>query len=79
MTPLGNKLGEYITLRGMLCGKRDTLLRLMITSLGIPLISFVEGIDELRWEIGRLRRGRSIRGNWLRITQLYPGGEITFE
>ena len=23
--------------------------------------------------------GRSFRGFWLRITQLYPGGEITFE
>ena len=26
-----------------------------------------------------LCRGRSFRGFWLRITQLYPGREITFE
>ena len=43
MTPLGNKLGEEINLRGILCGKRyfAEVLKLMITPLGIPLICFV--------------------------------------
>ena len=43
-TPLGNKHGEEITLRGILCGKRyfAEVLKLMMTPLGIPLICFVE-------------------------------------
>ena len=50
MTPLGNKLGEEITLRGItLWGKRHFAEMLMITPLGIPLISFVGRFDELRW------------------------------
>ena len=57
MTSLGDKPGEEITLRGILCGKRyfAEVLKLMITPLGIPLMCYVEGIDELRWGIGRLR------------------------
>ena len=59
MTQLGNKFAGEITLRGkitlaillgkMLCGERGTLLRLVITPLGIPLMCYVEGIDELHW------------------------------
>ena len=51
MTPLGNKLGGKITLRGVnSVGKERYFAEmLMITPLGIPLISFVEGNDELRW------------------------------
>ena len=51
MTPVGNKLDEEVTLRGILCGKRyfAEVLKLMITPLGILLICFVEDSDELRW------------------------------
>ena len=41
----------------LLCGERYFAEVLMITPLGIPLISYVEGIDELRWGIGRLLQG----------------------
>ena len=37
----------------LLCGKRHFAEVLMITPLGIPLISYVERIDELRWRVGR--------------------------
>ena len=49
MTPLGHKLVGEVTLRGILCGKRYFAEVLMITPLGIPLISFVGEFDELRW------------------------------
>ena len=49
MTPLGNKLDEEVTLWGILCGMRYFAEVLMITPLGIPLMSYVEGFDELRW------------------------------
>ena len=39
---MGNKLGEEVTLRGILCGKRYFAEILMITPLGIPLISYAE-------------------------------------
>ena len=50
-TPLGNKLDEEITLRGITLWGRDVLLMILtITPLGIPLISSVGGFnDELRW------------------------------
>ena len=50
ITPLGNKLDEEITLRGILCGKRRFAEILTITPLGIPLISSIGDFDdELRW------------------------------
>ena len=49
MTALGNKLVGEITLRGItLWEERYFAEMLMITPLGIPLICYVEGIDELR-------------------------------
>ena len=72
---VGDNLGEWITLRGRkvtlaillgnntLWGERYFAEMLMVTSLGIR----------------RLCRERSFCGFWLRITQLYPGREITFE
>ena len=36
----------------LLCGKRYFAAILMITPLGIPLISYVGEFDELRWGIG---------------------------
>ena len=54
MTLLGNKLDEEITLQGItLWEERHLAEMLMITPLGIPLISFVGGFDELRWGVGR--------------------------
>ena len=48
-----DSVGVMNLLEGLLCGeysrKRGTLLRLMITPLGIPLISYVGEFDELRW------------------------------
>ena len=44
MTPLGNKLVGEITLRGITLWEEILRWGLMVTPLGIPLISFVEGI-----------------------------------
>ena len=53
---MANRLlcGEKITLaillgNNTLWEERYVVEMLMVTSLGIPLLSFVEGIDELRW------------------------------
>ena len=40
-------MGNYFV--GNYSVRRDTSLRLMITPLGIQLMSYVEGIDELHW------------------------------
>ena len=57
---MGDKLGEWITLRGentlatllgsnTLWEERYFVEMLMITSLGIPLLSYVGRLGELRW------------------------------
>ena len=85
MTPLRSKLGKWKILRGekilqrpcweaILCGQRDALLSVDNNLLGIPLL--LEVLMDFAG-VRRLRRGRSFRGFWLRITQLYPGKEIT--
>ena len=51
MTPLGNKLDEEITLRGITLWGKDCFAEILtITPLGTPLISSVGDFDdELRW------------------------------
>ena len=73
MTPLRNKLGKWKILRGE-----------KITPLGIPLMSYagdilvvLEVLIDFAGDRKILCRGRSFRGFWLRITQLYPVKEIT--
>ena len=54
MTSLRNKLAGEITLRGITLWEEIHFAEVsMRTPLGIPLISFVRGFDELRWGIGR--------------------------
>ena len=43
MTPLGNKHGEEITLRGITLWGRDALLRIL------TIISIGDSADKLRW------------------------------
>ena len=62
----------------MLCGERNTLLRFDDNSAGDTIVEFCWRNWWTSLGIGKLRWGRSFCGNWLRITQLYPGGEITF-
>ena len=82
---MGDELGEWITLQGEryfddLAGKQYSVGREMCcwnvdnNLLGIPLL--LEVLMDFAG-VRRLRRGRSFRGFWLRITQLYPGREIT--
>ena len=49
MTPLGSKLVEEITLRGITLWEEILRWGLMRTPLGIPLICYVGEFDELRW------------------------------
>ena len=85
MTPLWNKLDKWKILRGEKyssdhAGEKYSVgikipCRVVDNNLlGIPLL--LEVLIDFAG-VRRLCRGRSFRGFWLRITQLYPVKEIT--